>query len=292
MRTFLTALNLISLTATTGNQRIDTMTFLLTTLRRLITCALLLPGIRGAAMPPNIVLIIADDQAWTDYSFMGHSHIRTPNLDRLANQSLTFTHGYVPTSLCCPSLASIITGLYPHQHKITSNDPPIPPGMGQREFMRSSAFATGREVMNQHLESVPTLPRLLAQKGYLSLETGKWWQGHFRRGGFTHGMTRGQRHGDEGLKIGRETMQPIHDFMAEATRQQKPFFIWYAPMMPHEPHTPPERLLVKYKDLTPSLPVAATGRWSSGSMKPSAPSSNVARKASNVFSWANSQAPR
>jgi arylsulfatase A-like enzyme len=63
--------------------------------------------------PPNIVLIISDDQGWTDFSFMGHPHIHTPNLDRLANESLTFTRGYVPSSLCCPSLASIITGLYP-----------------------------------------------------------------------------------------------------------------------------------------------------------------------------------
>src|SRR5436309_11049987 len=84
---------------------------------------------RSAESPPNIVLIISDDQAWTDFSFMGHPHIQTPNLDRLARESLTFTRGYVPSSLCCPSLASIISGLYPHQHKITSNDPTAPKGM-------------------------------------------------------------------------------------------------------------------------------------------------------------------
>src|SRR5689334_25320374 len=83
---------------------------------------------------PNIVLIISDDQHWRDYSFMGHEHIRTPNIDRLASQSLVFTHGYVPSSLCCPSLASIITGLYPHQHLITSNDPPLPPGTPRKGF--------------------------------------------------------------------------------------------------------------------------------------------------------------
>jgi uncharacterized sulfatase len=83
----------------------------------------------AAEPPPNIVLIISDDQAWTDFSFMQHPHIRTPNLDRLARESLTFTRGYVPSSLCCPSLASIITGLYPHEHKITGNDPIAPEGM-------------------------------------------------------------------------------------------------------------------------------------------------------------------
>jgi len=187
---------------------------------------------------------------------MGHPQIRTPNLDRLASQSLTFSRGYVPSSLCCPSLASIITGLYPHQHKVTSNDPPIPPGLKPAEFQKSDAFRGGREVMNRHLEAVPTLPQLLARRGYVSLQTGKWWQGHFSRGGFTHGMTRGSRHGDDGLDIGRKTMQPIYDFIKTARKDDKPFFVWYAPMMPHSPHNPPERLLEKYKGKTPSIHVA------------------------------------
>jgi len=56
--------------------------------------------------------------------FMGHAQVRQPNLDKLASQSLAFRHGYVPPA-CVSSLASIITGLYPHQHGITSNDPPL-----------------------------------------------------------------------------------------------------------------------------------------------------------------------
>ena len=108
------------------------------------------------------MLIISDDQAWTDYSFMGHPQIRTPHIDRLARESATFTHGYVPSSLCCPSLASIITGLYPHQHRITSNDPPLPAGMSPQQFHQSSAFTDGREVMNRFLDAKPTLPRMLS----------------------------------------------------------------------------------------------------------------------------------
>jgi uncharacterized sulfatase len=57
-------------------------------------------------------------------------------------------------------------------------------------------------------------------------------------------MTEKGRHGDAVLKIGRETMQPIYDFIEAAPG--KPFFLWYAPMMPHEPHNPPERILKKY----------------------------------------------
>ena len=209
-----------------------------------------------AAERPNIVMIISDDHAWTDYSFMGHAHVRTPHLDRLAGQSLTFRRGYVPSSLCCPSLASIITGLYPHQHQVTSNDPPLPEGMTRRQFNTSGKFAEGREVMNKHLENVPTLPRMLASDSYQSLQTGKWWQGHYSRGGFTHGMTKGQRHGDEGLDIGRKTMQPVYDFIDESHAAGDPFLVWYAPMMPHDPHTPPERLFNKYKDVAPSEHVA------------------------------------
>ena len=110
--------------------------------------------------------------------------------------------------------------------------------------------------MNRHLEAVPTLPRLLAEAGYVSLQTGKWWQGNYSRGGFTHGMTKGERHGDVGLNIGRQTMQPIYDFMATARRDEKPFFVWYAPMMPHQPHNPPQRMLDKYAHVAPSLEVA------------------------------------
>jgi len=201
-------------------------------------------------------MIVSDDQHWGDFSFLGHPHIQTPHLDKLAAQSLTFTRGYVPSSLCCPSLASMISGLYPHQHKVTSNDPPLVPGMKGAAFQKSAAFLDGRETMSKFIEAVPTLPRELAKQGYLSFQSGKWWQKHYSRGGFTHGMTQGGRHGDVGLDIGRKTMQPIYDFIATARKDSKPFFVWYAPMMPHDPHTPPPRILDKYKDQTPSLPVA------------------------------------
>lgn len=218
----------------------------------------LLIGLLGGmlAAPPNVLLIISDDQHWSDYGFMGHSAIQTPHLDRLAREGLTFHRGYVPSSLCCPSLASIITGRYPHQHLITGNDPPRPAKMLDAEFHSSGAFKQGREQMVKNLEAWPTLPRLLGQAGYRSLQTGKWWLGDYTHGGFTEGMTRGGRHGDEGLVIGRKTLQPICDFIAQSRKEAKPFFIWYAPMMPHEPHTPPERILAKYRNKAPSEAVA------------------------------------
>jgi len=224
-----------------------------------LLAALSHPALAGDAPPPaagtrpNIVFIISDDHGWTDYGFLGHPEVRTPGLDRLAAGSLLFPRGYVPSSLCCPSLASIITGLYPHQHRITSNDPPVPPGMAPAEFYRSEAYRQGRERMNRHLDAVATLPRILAARGYRSFQAGKWWQGDFRRGGFTDGMTRGDRHGDDGLAIGRKSMAPVFDFMDRCRHEGAPFFLWYAPMLPHQPHDPPERLLARYRDRTPSV---------------------------------------
>lgn len=213
-------------------------------------------GVAAASTPPNIVMIISDDQAWTDYSFMGHPHIRTPHLDQLAAESLAFPRGYVTSSLCCPSLATMITGRYPHQHGITSNDPPNPRRLPAGEFERSADFRSGRQQMSDLVARTPTVPRILVAHGYLALQTGKWWQGHYRHGGFTHGMTEGSRHGDRGLAIGRETMQPIADFLTMAQARERPFFVWYAPMMPHTPHTPPARLLARYEAVAPSPQVA------------------------------------
>jgi uncharacterized sulfatase len=208
------------------------------------------------APPPNVVLILSDDQAWSDYSFMGHPMIQTPRLDRLARESLTFPRGYVTSSLCCPSLASIITGRYPHQHKVANNDPPEITKMPAGKRQSSPEFIAGREKMNTFMDAMPTMPRLLGEKGYLSLQTGKWWQGDFKRGGFTHGMTKGLRHGDEGLDIGRITMEPIYEFVRTAKQEKKPFFVWYAPMLPHTPHNPPDRLFQKYRGTTPSEHIA------------------------------------
>ncbi len=183
----------------------------------------------AAADRPNVLLIISDDQGWTDFGFMGHDTIRTPHLDRLAKESAVFANGYVPTSLCRASLATVLTGRYAHEHKICCNDPPD---------------GVDRTLMHPFVQNTPTLPRLLKDAGYRCLQTGKFWEGHYANAGFTHGMTTKGRHGDDGLVIGRQTLKPIYDFIE--TGKGEPFFIWYAPMMPHEPHNPPERLLKKY----------------------------------------------
>ena len=194
---------------------------------------------------PNIVMIISDDQAWTDYSFMGHESIKTPHLDQLARESVVFRRGYVPTALCRPSLMTMITGHYAHHHGITGNDP------SPKYATTAELNETQRAALIANVDKNATLPRQLAEAGYLCHQSGKWWEGSFKRGGFTHGMTRGfpekgGRHGDDGLKIGREGLSAVTDFIDMSIEEKKPFFVWYAPFLPHTPHNPPKRLLKKY----------------------------------------------
>jgi arylsulfatase A-like enzyme len=251
------------------------------------------------ARAPNVLLIISDDQAWYDYSFMRRPDVepainenagaendartgmrirnvvRTPAIDRLADGGLTFFRGYSPVSLCRPALASIVTGLYPYQHRITGNNPP--PGEDAR--------------YDRTIVSLPTLPRLLSEhRGVVSFQTGKWWEGAFSNGGFSLGDTvdstdpalrprqwRGvlppyapARHGDWGLMIGRvdyvegradtpkplpypikysNTLVPVTDFIDAQAAANRPFFVWYAPMLPHTPHFAPAEMEAYYVGL-------------------------------------------
>ena len=146
---------------------------------RLVTCVLghsLVWGlllsmslVRAAETHPNVVMLIGDDMGWNDYGFMGHEVVKTPHLDRLASEGALFPNGYVPTSLCRASLATLLTGLYASQHKICCNDPPK--GIDRSEML-------------PFLGKAATIPRLLKEQGYQSLQTGKFWEGHFSNGGF------------------------------------------------------------------------------------------------------------
>ena len=139
----------------------------------------------STARPPNVLFILGDDQAWTDYGFMGHPDIKTPNLDKLAAGGVVFRRGYVPTALCRPSLMSLATGHYASTHGVTGNDP-------SRKYWpnRSEELNAKRGELISFIKKFETLPALLAEAGYLSHQSGKWWEGSYQHGGFTHGMTR------------------------------------------------------------------------------------------------------
>lgn len=211
---------------------------------------------------PNIVYIVSDDQTWSDFGFMGNERVHTPNLDRLATRSLRFPNAYLPSSVCRPSLVTLLTGLFPHQHLVHFNHGP--PGNDAFNRMASAEeYLAARSPEFELIRRVPTLPRLLAGAGYRCLQTGKFWEGHWKNGGFTEGMTTfaappanqtyggirtlaggelvAHGNGDRGLAIGRETMEPIETFVRDCEAAGTPWLVWYAPYLPHQPHDSPER---------------------------------------------------
>lgn len=206
-------------------------------------------------------MILSDDQSWTDYSFLGHEHIETPRIDQLAKEGLTFTYGYTTAPLCSPALASIASGLYPYQHGILGNDPVFDSNEKKysKEWMNERMSRYQQYIDNY--KQFNTIADILGEEGYASLQTGKWWIGNYKNGGFDQGMThgdpsRGGRHGDEGLKIGREGLDVIYNFIDSTSAANQPFYVWYAPFLPHAPHNPPDSLKQKYLEVAPSEAVA------------------------------------
>lgn len=116
---------------------------------------------RGFADRPNIVLILADDLGWSDLGCYG-GEIRTPHLDALAAGGLRMTQFY-NSARCCPSRASLLTGLHPHQA-----------GVGYMTGDRGEAFPGYRGRLN---DRCVTLAQVLKSAGYGTAMSGKWHAG-------------------------------------------------------------------------------------------------------------------
>ena len=74
---------------------------------------------------PNIVFILCDDHRWDALGMMDHPFLETPHLDQMARGGVHFKKACVTTSLCSPSRASILTGLYAHNHGVVDNSHPV-----------------------------------------------------------------------------------------------------------------------------------------------------------------------
>lgn len=106
---------------------------------------------------PNIIVVLADDLGYGDVSSYGSKTIRTPNIDRLANQGLRFTSGYATSATSTPSRYALMTGMYPWKNplaKILPGDAPL--------IIAEDQF---------------TLPRMLKNAGYKTTAIGKWHLG-------------------------------------------------------------------------------------------------------------------
>lgn len=123
------------------------------------------------SLRPNVVFVLTDDQRSDALGCMGHPHLKTPHIDRLAKEGLLFKNHFCTTSLCSPSRASILGGLYAHSHGVVNNFTDYP-------------------------RDLPTFPRQLQSNGYTTAYIGKWHMGEdddSKRPGFDHFVThRGQ----------------------------------------------------------------------------------------------------
>ncbi|MBV6640645.1 MAG: sulfatase [Cyclobacteriaceae bacterium] len=101
---------------------------------------------------PNIIFILSDDHRWDAIGFKDHPFLKTPHLDKMAEGGVVFENAFVTTSLCSPSRASILTGLYTHNHGVVDNYHPV------------SADLT-------------FFPQMLQKGGYETAFIGKWHMG-------------------------------------------------------------------------------------------------------------------
>lgn len=119
------------------------------------------------AVRPNILFILCDDLRWDSLGCAGHPYLKTPHIDRLANEGLFFANAFCTTSLCSPSRASILSGLYAHTHGVTNNFTEFPADMA-------------------------SFPKLLHDAGYETAYIGKWHMGEDndeKRPGFDYFVT-------------------------------------------------------------------------------------------------------
>ncbi len=106
---------------------------------------------------PNIVIIYFDDLGYGDISCYGAMGLKTPNIDKLANEGVRFTNGYATSATCTPSRYGLLTGVYPWRNK----EAKILPG--------SAPLLIGTEQQ--------TLPKMLKKEGYQTAVVGKWHLG-------------------------------------------------------------------------------------------------------------------
>jgi N-acetylglucosamine-6-sulfatase len=125
------------------------------------------PKAAAPASHPNVLFILCDDLRWDALGCAGNPYVRTPNIDRLAAEGCHFANTFCTTSLCSPSRASILSGLYAHAHGVLDN-------------------------FTEYPKDLPSFPRSLQAAGYETAYIGKWHMGEMndeKRPGFDYFVT-------------------------------------------------------------------------------------------------------
>lgn len=112
----------------------------------------------SATGPPNVVLVMADDQGWGDVAYNGHPHLKTPHLDAAARQAVRFDRFHAAAPVCSPTRGSVLTGRTPN---------------------RFACFKWGHPIRPQEA----TLAHALKRAGYRTGHFGKWHLGSVQKSG-------------------------------------------------------------------------------------------------------------
>jgi len=195
---------------------------------------------------PNVVFILTDDQRWDQLGCEGHPFLKTPAVDRLATEGARFANMFVTTSLCSPSRASFLSGLYAHSHGVVNNFTDYP-------------------------AELPSFPRRLQESGYETAYVGKWHMGEAsdeRRPGFDYWVThKGQGkyydtefnvNGTREVKKGYYTHR-VTDMAVDWLQREhdRPFLLILGHKAPHTPFTPEEKYLHVFDDVKIEYPDSA-----------------------------------
>jgi len=190
---------------------------------------------------PNIVFLISDDQAIGTSGYDGEPWMRTPGLDRLAEEGARFTHAFVTTSLCSPARASFLSGRWARDHGVLDNHTDFP-------------------------SELPTFASELRAAGYETAYVGKWhmgWQSERPGFDYTASYLAQGAYQDAAFELNGETVDTegwvddvATDFALEFLRKEHngPFLIVVGFKSPHAPHLPPVRLLGLYEGATQAAP--------------------------------------
>lgn len=198
-----------------------------------------------AAEKPNVIIIFTDDQGYADVGVYGATQIKTPNIDRLANEGIRFTDFYVAAPVCTPSRAALLTGSYPHRLSMAR----MPRGKGKNMGMVLFPDSPG----GIHPDEI-TIPEMLKEQGYATGMVGKWHLGHLppflpTRHGFdsyygipySNDMTPSPILRDEEIIEEPADQTTLTERYTEESlkfirkNKDNPFFLYLAHSMPHIP---------------------------------------------------------
>ncbi|MBK8094660.1 MAG: arylsulfatase [Verrucomicrobiaceae bacterium] len=219
---------------------------------RLLICAVFFPLLIAFSAPPNVLLIVTDDQGYGDFSIHGNPHLHTPHIDHLGHESVRFDRFYV-NSFCAPTRAALLTGRWPLRtgvHGVTHNKEAMKPSETTlAETLRSAGYETACIGKWHNGEQFPYTPQGQGFTDFFGFTNGHW------NNYFDATLLRGSQH--------EPTRGYITDVLTDealryiTTHQKTPFFCYLAYNAPHSPYQVPDRYYDKFKAKGMDAKVAA-----------------------------------